>query len=122
MNIKKLIIILIHAFVLWMLCATTMGIGIGITTLYNTLIIHAIMAPIFAIAISTIYFKKFSYTTALQTAIVFVVFIILMDLLVVALLINKSLDMFESILGTWIPFALIFFATYVTGQYVKKHS
>jgi hypothetical protein len=34
---------------------------------------------------------------------------------VVALLVEKSFDMFRSVLGTWLPFALIFLATWLTG-------
>jgi hypothetical protein len=41
-----------------------------------------------------------------MTALVFVSFVIIIDFLVVALLINRSLEMFNSLLGTWIPFAL----------------
>jgi len=121
-NRRKLIIILIHAFIGWALCAATIGIGLAITSLKNTLIIHAISAPIFFIIVSLIYFKKFHYTTPLQTAIIFVCFVIAVDFFVVGLLINRSLEMFTSLLGTWIPFALIFVSTYSTGQYLVKTS
>jgi hypothetical protein len=121
MNTKKIMIILVHAFIGWALCGATMGIGLATMTLENTLIVHAIGAPIFFTIISLIYFQKFNYTTPLQTAIIFVGFVIAVDFFVVALLINRSLDMFASLLGTWIPFALIFASTYLTGLYVLKH-
>jgi hypothetical protein len=117
---KKVIVILVHAFVGWALCGATMGIGMAVTSLDTTLIVHAIGAPVFFAAISLVYFRKFNYTTPLQTAIAFVAFVVFMDFFVVALLIEKSFEMFASILGTWIPFALIFIATYLTGSYVKK--
>jgi hypothetical protein len=120
MNPKKLITLLVHALIGWALCAATMGIGMATTSLQNTLIIHAIGAPIFFTIVSLIYFKKFNYTTPLLTAIIFVGFVMAIDFLVVALLINRSLDMFASLLGTWIPFALIFASTYLTGTYVAK--
>jgi hypothetical protein len=44
--------------------------------------------------------------------------VIAMDFFVVALLINRSLEMFTSPLGTWIPFALIFISTWLTGLVV----
>jgi hypothetical protein len=47
-------------------------------------------------------------------------FVIAMDFFVVALLINRSVEMFASARGTWIPFALIFAATYVTGMYATR--
>lgn len=92
----------------------------AITTLDNTLVIHAIGAPIFFAVISLIYFRKFNYTTPLQTAVIFIAFVIAMDFFVVALLINRSFEMFTSLLGTWIPFALIFTSTVLTGVFYKK--
>ena len=43
-----------------------------------------------------------------------------LDFFVVALIINRGLEMFASLLGTWIPFALIFTSTYLTGVAVEK--
>ena len=120
MNLRKLITILVHALIGWALCAATMGVGIATTSLENTLILHAIGAPVFFVVVSLIYFNKFSYTTPLQTALMFVGFVIIVDFFVVALLINKSLEMFASLLGTWIPFALIFTSTYLTGVFTKS--
>jgi len=37
----------------------------------------------------------------------------------VSLLIEGNFDMFRSIIGTWVPFALIFVATYVCGAFAK---
>lgn len=122
MNLRKPIIILIHAFVGWALCAATMGIGMATTSLQNALIIHAIAAPIYFTVVSMIYFKKFNYTSPLQTALIFVSFVIIVDFFVVALLINKSLAMFTSLLGTWIPFVLIFLSSYLTGRVLAKRS
>jgi len=86
----------------------------------HALIFHAIGAPIFFGIVSYIYFHKFNYTNPLQTAIIFIGFVVAMDFFVVALLINKSLEMFASLLGTWIPFALIFISTYLIGLYSTK--
>ena len=118
MTFKKIIIVLIHAFVGWMLCAATMGIGMSVTSLNNALMIHAIAAPIFFAGVSLVYFRKFNYTAPLQTAMTFIAFVIGMDFFLVAMLINHSFEMFTSLLGTWIPFALIFISTYLTGLFV----
>jgi hypothetical protein len=40
MNIMKLVIILLHAFVGWALCAATIGIGMATMSLQNALIIQ----------------------------------------------------------------------------------
>ena len=122
MNTKNIIVVLAHAFVGWALCAATMGIGMATMSLENALIVHAIGAPIFFAIVSLVYFQKFNYTTPLQTAMIFVCFVIAVDFFVVALLINRSLEMFASLLGTWIPFALIFTSTYLTGWYTVKNT
>lgn len=119
---KKIIIILVHASAGWVLCGAIMFIGMAMTSVENTMIIHAILVPIIFAVISLIYYRRFNYTSPLQTAVVFLAFIVLLDIFVVSLLINKSLVMFESILGTWIPLASIFIVTYITGILVKKAS
>jgi hypothetical protein len=116
MSTRKAVIVLLHALVGWALCAATMGIGMATTTLQTALIIHAAGAPIFFAAVSTFYFSRFHYTGPLATATAFVVFVIVVDFVVVGLLINRSLMMFASILGTWLPFALIFGSTFITGM------
>jgi len=99
-----------------------MGIGMSRASLETALFIHALAAPLIFILVSIVYFTKFNFTTPLQTAIVFVLAVIAMDFFVVALMINKSMDMFSSLLGTWIPFGSIFIATYLTGLCIKRKS
>jgi hypothetical protein len=120
MTTRKVIIILVHAFVGWALCAATMGIGMAVTSLENTLVIHAIGAPLFFAVVTLMYVKKFNYTTPFQTATVFLLFVVVVDFFAVALLINRSLEMFTSLLGTWIPFALIFASTYFTETFALR--
>ena len=59
--LNKAVVILIHAFVGWAFCAAIMGIGMAVTSLQTTLILHAIGGPIGFIVISLFYFKKFGY-------------------------------------------------------------
>lgn len=120
MNIKRTLIVLAHAFVSWALCTATMLIGMAVMSLQNALIVHAIGAPIFAGLVSLFYYRRFHYTTPLQTAVIFVAFAILVDFFVIALLVNKSLEMFTSLLGTWIPFALMFASAFLTGLYTVR--
>jgi len=110
------------AFIGWIACGATMGIGMALTTLDITLIIHAIGAPIYFIILSFLYFRKLNYTSPIVTAIIFLGLVILIDFFFVALVINRSLDMFHSFLGTWLPFILIFLATFITGELVVGFS
>lgn len=119
-GLKQVSVILLLGALGWALCGAIMFIGMAVTDLQTTLIVHAIGAPVIFAAISLVYFSKFNYTSALQTAIAFFVQVVLMDFFIVALLINRSLDMFRSPLGTWIPFGLIFLSTYLTGASFER--
>ena len=113
-------IIFLHALGGWALCAATMAVGMAVMAMGSALILHAVLAPVFFSALSVLYFTKFNYTTPLWTAAIFLLFVLFMDFFVVALAVLGNFSMFESFLGTWIPFALIFIATYATGRAVVK--
>ena len=121
LDLKAAVIIAIHGIVGWALCGSiVMMIGREFWPMDTTLIIHAIGAPIIAGGLSLIYFNFFNYTSPLQTAAIFVGIAILMDLVVVALLIEKSFEMFASLIGTWIPWALMFISTYIVGNLIGR--
>lgn len=117
---KKVSIVLTFALAGWALCGAVMGIGIPTLGLAKALVVHVIAAPVIFSLISSLYFWKFAHTKPLQTAFVFMVVVTATDFLLVGLLIQKSLAMFESLIGTWIPFGLIFLSTYLTGKIIEK--
>ncbi len=122
MGMRKTAIFLASGFVGWMLCFATMGFGMATMSLDNALIVHAIAAPFIFGAVSSVYFTRFGYTAPFATATIFVGVVITMDFFVVALLINRSLAMFASPIGTWVPFGLIFTSTYVMGRNHSRRS
>ena len=85
LTISNAIIILIFAFIGWILCFAVIGIGRKVTTMDKTLIAHAIAAPLIFVGLSLIYFTFFNYTSPLETALIFTAFIIIMDFIVGAL-------------------------------------
>jgi hypothetical protein len=92
-----------------------MAVGRAATSLDNALLIHAAAAPLIFFALATAYFKKFNYTTPLQTALFFMLAVMALDAGIVAPLMEKSYAMFGSVIGTWLPFALIFLSTWLAG-------
>jgi len=117
---QRYITVIIFGLIGQMGCWGLMIGGQAITTLHNALIIHAIGAPIIFGVLSFIYFRRFNYTSPRLTASFFVAIVIFLDFFVVALLINRSFDMFLSPIGTWIPFILIFSSTYLVGRLVNE--
>jgi hypothetical protein len=91
-----------------------------LTTLESALILHAIAAPIIFTALSLVYFHRFGLWSPFRTAAAFLGIVVVMDVFVVALLIERSFEMFESVLGTWLPFLLIFSSTWCTGVAVSR--
>ena len=122
LNFRRILIIIALGLLGWAICGAIMFVGMSMMSMESTLIVHAIGAPIIFSLLSLLYFRRFHFTSPLQTAIAFLLIVILMDFFVVALIINKSFEMFQSSLGTWIPFALIFVSTYLTGVIVNKRN
>ncbi len=120
MGFAGLVGLVVPALFGWALCGATIAIGRGVTSLRNALIAHAIAAPLIFIAASFTYFSRFHYTTPLQTAVIYVSLVMVLDFVVIATFIEKSYAMFTSVLGTWIPFALIFGSTYLVGMFIGK--
>lgn len=116
MSLAQVVITLAHAVVGWALCGATMGIGLAKTTLKRALVIHAVAAPVIFGVIAAVYFTLFGYASPAVTATAFVAVVITLDFLVVALMIQGDFAMFRSVVGTWLPFALIFLSTYLVGS------
>jgi hypothetical protein len=108
------------ALSIWAGCGAVMGIGQATTTVDNALVIHAVAAPLIAFAVGGTYFTRSGTDRVGFTALFFMAFAMAVDLVLVALLLMRSLEMFSSPLGTWIPFGSIFAATYLAGSLVAS--
>jgi hypothetical protein len=91
-----------------------------VTTVETALILHAFAAPVVFTALSLVYFRRLGSCAPPRTATVFLGVVVAMNVFVVALLIEGSFDMFKSVLGTWLPFLLIFLSTWWTGLAVRR--
>lgn len=117
---KTVAVAVTHGLVGWVLCGVTMSVGMKLTTLEGALILHALAAPVIFTALSLVYFHRLGSWSPLRTAAAFLGVVVVMDVFVVALLIERSFKMFESILGAWLPFLLIFVSTWWTGLAVRR--
>jgi hypothetical protein len=115
-------VVIVHAVVGWAYCGALIGVGQQFLSMHNTLLLHAIGAPVGFALISLFYYRRYAFTSPLQTAAAVLGVVVALDLFLVAPVFEKSYAMFSSVLGTWIPFALIFAATYLTGRFTSSQS
>lgn len=106
----------LHGLVGWAACALTMGVLFAVSSVGVALTLHALAAPILFVAVSRHYFRQPGARDPLPTALAFVAIVSLLDLGVVAGLLQHSVAMFASIAGVWLPLLLIFAATWATGE------
>ncbi len=116
-RLYKAAVIVTHGLIGWAYCGALIGVGRQFLPMHATLVVHAVGAPVGFALISLLYYRKFAFTSPLQTALAFLGIVVALDLFLVAPVFEKSYAMFTSVLGTWIPFALIFAATYFTGRW-----
>jgi hypothetical protein len=117
--VKHMVITKVHAIIGWVLCGVVMYIGMATASMGTAIIIHLIAAPIVFWIIATLYFRKFDHFSPLHTAAIFTAVVISLDVIIVALIIERNFDMFRSPLGTWAVFALIFLVTWLTGTRIR---
>jgi len=84
------------------------------------LVIHAVIAPLAFGVLTWDHVRRFPTSSPLGTALIMVALVIGLDALVVAPFIERSYEMFRSVLGTWIPFALILAASYLAGRVARQ--
>lgn len=116
----KRFIFFLHALVGWLLCCATMGTLMATASIEVALILHAIAAPVLFGILAYFYYSRFGDVPPLPAAAFFTGFVAIMDALVVGLAIQGSLEMFESLLGTWIPFASIFATVWLVGTLRRR--
>ena len=100
------------SLVLWGLCGATIAIGRRLWSLQTTLYVHLAAAPVFAFALAALFGAAFPEFDRLLRAEVMTGLVVVLDLCVVAPIFERSFAMFRSVIGTWLPFAAIFLASW----------
>jgi len=103
------------ALLVWAGCGAVMAIGRRLWGLQTALRVHLAAAPAIAFLSSIAHARFDPACGAVLRASVVTGLIVALDALVVAPLFERSYDMFKSLIGTWIPFALIFTASWAAG-------
>ncbi|MBF0441600.1 MAG: hypothetical protein HQK54_06820 [Oligoflexales bacterium] len=113
-------ILLGFSFIGWAFCAAIMGVLPPLIGMEETLLVHLIAGPMGFATLAILYQKRYGDYPPLIAALLFVGFVMTVDFLLVALVILGSLEMFQSLMGTWIPFALIFTVSWGAGVWANR--
>ena len=116
----KRIVLWGFAFLGWVFCASIMGGLPPLLGMPTALKIHLVAGPLGFALLAALYQRRRGDYPPLFVAAVFLGFVVGMDFLLVAVLILRSLEMFRSAIGTWIPFVLIFLASWGAGTWARK--
>jgi menaquinone-dependent protoporphyrinogen oxidase len=105
-----------HATVGWAACAILMGLLLHLFSVGVALGLHALAVPVLFAYLARRYFRPSGARSALSTALAFAAIVALLDLIIVAGIVQRNLVMFSSVIGTWVPFAVIVAVTWFTGE------
>jgi menaquinone-dependent protoporphyrinogen oxidase len=108
--------LVVHASVGWAACAALMGALLQLFRVGVALGLHAVAVPVVFAWVAQWYFRPRGARSALSTALAFAAIVALLDLIIVAGVVQRNLTMFGSLIGTWVPFSLIFAITWITGE------
>jgi len=106
--------------VLWGGCGAVIGVGRKIWTLDTTLKVHLVAAALLAFAVAAVHAIVVPGFDPVLRALVLTGLIVALDAGIVAPLFEKSYAMFRSPIGTWIPFAAIFLASWAAGFVIPR--
>jgi len=100
----------------WALLAIAM---LGLTPLVSAgfaVTIHFILAPLVFAALAASYFKAPGAWEPMPTAGIFTAIVVALDALLLAWLSTEGFALFANVWATWVPYVLIFVATWMTGS------
>jgi menaquinone-dependent protoporphyrinogen oxidase len=99
----------------WAACAATMAALTQIAGATIASVVHDVAAPAIFVALGERYFRARGARDPLPTAAAWTAIVAGLDGVVIAGGVQRSLAMFGSLTGTWLPLVLIFLATWATG-------
>jgi hypothetical protein len=117
---NKRVHLAIHALVGWAICGATIAVGRQLVSMDTTLWIHSVVAPLAFGLLTWHYVKRFPVASATATSLSMLGIVVGLDALLVAPFFERSYAMFQSVLGTWVPFASILVTSYLVARFARK--
>jgi hypothetical protein len=117
---NRFLVLLLYALVGCALCGAVMAFASALVPIQTAMLIHAAAIPLIFGVLTLGYYSRQRYFDPFVVGFTFVAVALFMDVIVVAYFVLGSFEMFQSLLGVWIPLGLIFFSTYLAGLYATR--
>jgi hypothetical protein len=108
------------AVVIWGACGGVIYAGRRLWSNDTTLRVHLTAAPIIAFLCAALHAAVAPGFDPLMRAMAMTLSIVALGALVVAPLFERSYAMFQSVIGTWLPFVMIFAAAWAAGVLARR--
>jgi hypothetical protein len=111
---------ILHAIAIWTLSAALLVGSSFLLWAATAVTIRVATAPMIAAVVASVFFTKYDDARPLGVAITFTATVALLDAIVLAALIQRSAAIFVQPLATWVPYALIFATTWMSGALMAQ--
>ncbi|HEX5753991.1 MAG TPA: flavodoxin domain-containing protein [Archangium sp.] len=108
--------LLAHGVLGWAVGAVILAVLSPLIGITAARIVHTLAVPFIFSAVGWHYFRVRGAREPLPTAVVWTALVALLDLVIVAGLVQRDVAMFSSILAVWLPLVLVFLTTWAVGE------
>lgn len=110
----------LHAFAIWTLSAALLVGSMILLPNQTAVAIRLITAPLLGTIVASVFFNKYEDARPLGVAVTFAATVAVLDAIVLAAIVQRSFALFLQPLATWVPYALIFAATWASGAFMLQ--
>lgn len=113
---RSVVRLIAHGVAGWALSAGVFGLALALASVGTARVLHAIFAPLIFVAVARSYFLPRGARAPVPTALAFTAIVLALHALVLAGGFGIGFAVFGSFAALWVPLALIFLATWGTGE------
>ncbi len=115
---RPFLILVLTAIAAWAACALTMAIADSLVSTESALVIHALFTLVWFALAAGWYRRRHAWPGPKAIALTNLATVVVLDVVVVAGLVLNSFEMFDSVMGTWLPFALVLVGSWAAARVV----
>ncbi len=114
---RPAVLLVLTATAAWTACALTMAASTTLVSTDSALVIHALFTLVWFALAAGLYRRGHRWPGPNAIALTNLATVVVLDV-AVAGLVHRSLEMFDSVMGTWLPYALVFAGSWAAARAV----